>query len=362
MRVQFLRLLAVAVALISSGVSAWAAGEEVKFDTADKVDIHGTYYPSNKGKKAFTVLMLHAIGPKQSSTSDDWSKLAEELQKAGCAVLTFDFRGHGKSTTVDKDFWAFPENQRGVTGFSPTKPKDSILQTDFRPNYTPVLVNDIMAAKQYLDRRNDAGECNSGKLIILGAGEGATLGLLWAYSEYSRFKALPGFPIRFETKPEGKDLAGFIGLSMSSSLGSNRSAPVATWLKQIGVEEKVPVAFVFGSEDPSSKTLALGWLKNTLKVDTTKNEPTDRDRPNTWYLAVTTKLSGQALVSEKLPTINRLVGYVSKIAKEEKADTWERREAEKNMYIWRVGASGLEAKPEKGRLMNPVPLKAFGIN
>src|SRR5437763_16666774 len=77
--------------------------ETVKFETVDAVDLKGTYWPSTKGKKAPVAIMLHRIGGKSKEAG--WAELAEELQKAGFAVLAFDFRGHGESTSVGAAFW-----------------------------------------------------------------------------------------------------------------------------------------------------------------------------------------------------------------------------------------------------------------
>ena len=73
--------------------------ERVRFDTVDQVELHGTFYPSTKGKRASCVLLLHALG--KDSQQEGWDKLAKELQSKGYAVLAFDFRGHGKSDRVD---------------------------------------------------------------------------------------------------------------------------------------------------------------------------------------------------------------------------------------------------------------------
>src|SRR5207245_3296873 len=113
---------------------------------------------------------------------DGWDDLAHALQNKGYAVLTFDFRGHNDSTTIDPSvFWNLPINQRA---FKQTKDKDRISQTEYVNSktkyfYYPMLVNDIQAAKFFLDQQNDAGNCNSDNLIVIGAEEGAALGSLW---------------------------------------------------------------------------------------------------------------------------------------------------------------------------------------
>ena len=49
-----------------------------------------------------------------------------------------------------------------------------------------LAVNDIAAARRYLEVRNDAGDCNLSNLILVGAKEGAALGSLWIAEEWQR--------------------------------------------------------------------------------------------------------------------------------------------------------------------------------
>ena len=144
------------------------SSENIKFDSVDGVELRGSFYAASKAK-APAVLMLHRYGGSRQG----WEKLAEELQSKGFAVLTFDFRGHGESTKVTSDFWTFPANINHIRGGR--KDKKIIRQSEFRTDYLPMLVNDIVAAKHELDKRNDAGECNSSNVILIGAEEGAAL-------------------------------------------------------------------------------------------------------------------------------------------------------------------------------------------
>src|SRR5262249_36781497 len=75
-----------------------AAPEAVTLLTADQVELQAHYYPSNKGKTAPVVLLLHALD--EDSKKAEWTSLAKALQAKGYAVLRFDFRGHGDSTNI----------------------------------------------------------------------------------------------------------------------------------------------------------------------------------------------------------------------------------------------------------------------
>src|SRR5947209_2474990 len=80
--------------------------EEVQFDTADKVELHGTFYAPAK-PRAPCVILLHKIGGNRDEHG--WDQLAQVLQKE-YAVLRFDFRGHGDSTNVAPEFWRNASN------------------------------------------------------------------------------------------------------------------------------------------------------------------------------------------------------------------------------------------------------------
>src|SRR5262245_45018298 len=77
-----------------------AKTEKVRLTTADGVELQGTFYPAAKTITPIppAVLLLHAMG--EDSKSAAWVQLAVKLQKAGFAVLNFDFRGHGASTEL----------------------------------------------------------------------------------------------------------------------------------------------------------------------------------------------------------------------------------------------------------------------
>src|SRR5258708_38977568 len=100
--------------------------------------------------------------------------------------------------------------------------KKVLKYSDFKAGYLPCLVNDIVAARYDLDNRNDNGQCNMSNIIVIGAEDGAALGLFWMATEFARpavyqkknfFRIDPG-----NTTPAADDLAGAIWLSFSKSL------------------------------------------------------------------------------------------------------------------------------------------------
>src|SRR5581483_432135 len=138
------------VALSAAVASAQnqAAPEEKSFKTADGVKLRGLFYKSPKGGSAPVVLMLHAY--KANPDEAVWADTAKMLVGLGYNVLRFDFRGHGKSTDVDPaQFWVNPINKAQVA-FGPRMThatNNTIKYVDFKPNYYPMLVQDLAAAR-----------------------------------------------------------------------------------------------------------------------------------------------------------------------------------------------------------------------
>src|SRR5262245_23345617 len=138
---QIRTLVAAALCLGVAASAAAQGGQRVNFDTADGVSLEGTYYPSMQGKKATCVLLLHnfQLGKGGSRADAGWDTLAAALQKKGYAVLAFDFRGHGGSTSVSDNFWdrrAHPHNTL-LPGAKMAKPPRTIAAQGMPASYYP---------------------------------------------------------------------------------------------------------------------------------------------------------------------------------------------------------------------------------
>lgn len=354
--------------------AAPAEPDTVRFETVDQVELEGKFYPSNLGRKAPAVILLHKLGG--NSNQDNWDGVAKALQKEGCAVLRFDFRGHGRSTSVGASFWNQPYNVMGIRvkkvgGKMPT----TISQADFMPSYIPYLTNDISAARMYLERRNDSSDCNISNLVLVGAEEGATLGALWLASECRRYRLLPGglggLP-RFNNKPESKDIAGCVWVGMSETLrGIPVRRPLQDWLIRAGKTEKIPMVFVYGKKDPSGDSAALRfvrYIKPGYVRPKSNQKPKPGDTlPNTFDAgAQDTKLAGSKLLSETLKTPGFIgTTYVKgKLFGKDWGNEWEKRESEKAPFMWKFGMGrGLQfqAKNLEEKNLNPIPLAYLGF-
>jgi hypothetical protein len=332
--------LGIMLTFLTPSVRAQGKPEPVKFKTADGVTIKGKFYPG-ENNNAPTVMMLHNVN--ENSKKAKWLNLAAKLQEKGYAVLTFDFRGHGDSTSVDAEtFWKQRFNLMHVPG----GPKGlNIDNSKFHKAYYPALVNDIAAAKAFLDKKNDAKECNSSRIILIGAETGATLGALWLKSEWQRYKVrvhdITGKPLvdRFgpipdTTKPpEGSAVINCLWLSISPTLGS-RTVELYSLLYKAAKERGIPMAFVHGKDDKSGRILAKS-LENKLVVYKKKGERDDKYKfTAAWEIPDSGKLKGQELLQTK--TIQGIVDYLDEATKD-RGEDWMEREFRKSAYVWFTG-------------------------
>jgi hypothetical protein len=333
------------------------SGEEVRFETGDGMELQGSYYASEKAKKAPCVILLHKIGG--SRKEEGWDTLATELQKKGYAVFAFDFRGHGTSTHIKdvKRFWTNPYNAQYVKGNNnPAKPKETFSYKDItNAAYYPMLANDIAAAKLYLDiNRNDPGACNASSTILIGAEDGATLGALWMMSDWLLHRVTPSFggPPKVEREPEGKDVIFGVWLSMTSSIRGN-SMPTHEWIRQLGKTNKVPMAFVYGAKDSRGESFAKRAA----------NEIKDKNNKFSGEIVIKdTNLAGVKLLNSNLDTQTEILKKLDEFMEEKPGPDWDRKDAKKNSYAWvRPAGVSLPAKDPESDLLNPIPFAQLGL-
>jgi pimeloyl-ACP methyl ester carboxylesterase len=134
--------------------------------TKDGVPLACGYFPSDRGKKAVPVILLH----EWKGMAPPYSPLAEALQKVGCAVVTPDLRGHGGSRNYT--------DARGQV-------KEFDLSRLNRGDVQAILARDIEAVKGFLKTENDAEKVNLNALTIIGFGEGGILAANYAAIDWN---------------------------------------------------------------------------------------------------------------------------------------------------------------------------------
>jgi hypothetical protein len=331
----FCRVLVLGLALSFAGQ---AFGQEKKRDvsflTLDGMELKGTFYTSPRGGSP-VVLFIHKIGSKR--TDGEWDALATTLQDKGYAVLSFDLRGHGASTRIAKPelFWSVPFNQTHLSRFD--QKKKTLALTDFRTSYLPYLVNDIVAARQFLDNENDSGAINTSNIVVIGAEDGAALGFFWIVSEFRRNPIYPPsrtnlFDLQIgPTGPEtaGDDIAGAIWLSFRRQLGVRNtvSLPFQSWANSRlldPVRDQVQMWFAAGAKDKQGIEDANYMYDSILRADKKKDR-----LPLTSKIPIEgTSLRGIALTGQKgLPTGERIEQFLAKAFEMRRERVSKRRDA-----------------------------------
>ena len=338
----------VAVALASSGVTAQneakdaANVDDVSFPTVDGITLRGKFYRGPKMPKPVpVVILLHNVGGSETSNHANWIALAKELQ-SDFAVLAFDFRGHGRSTTVDPQLFLRNIADRkavpSVTLASATIDQKSINKLTY-----PLLCNDIAAAKTYLERfKNDSTECNTQNIFLVGAEQGATLGAIWANSEYYRYKCditPTGLP-RYAGTPEGKYFTGFMWLSIGQKVG-DRTMNIASLSAMPAKFNAAPFCW-FAKGDTKARDLAKIVEKTVHSVKKTEQPVT---------AAVGTddnKFVGVELLSPSLGVGPEIHKQLKALAAKVNDREWEKRDFNKTMSSWRLAPNGPPAHARSG--------------
>jgi hypothetical protein len=256
-------------------------------------------YTSPNPKRDAVVMLLHTFDIQKggSSQQEGWTALARKLSADGYHVLSFDFRGFGDSKTVTDRFWdpKYQHNTQLIQGgaIAAAKKAELIDHRKFTVAYLPYLLNDIAAAKAYLDRRNDAGQVNSGNVILIGAGEGAALGALWLKNECRRRRDTnvpPGIIPTLASQSEINDIAGAVWLSIHPTFSQKVSTSVKGAIVEAGKNHKVPMAFVYGKNDSKAASLAQQY------VQAIKGSVKGKGKLTVTYAVAGTKLSGNKLL------------------------------------------------------------------
>jgi hypothetical protein len=323
-------------------------GQAVQFTSVDGVTLHGTFYPSTRGRDAPCVLLLPALG--EDSGAAPWVSLAGELQRAGCAVLRFDYRGQGRSTSVNPGpFWAQQTNKLGVPGYKPNRLPERIAFNRFVRGYHPVLANDIAAAKAFLDRQSEKGLCNPTNLVLIGARDGATLGALWLNAEHHRYRmSRAGAGATPAASPEGRYVTAVVWLSPQALLGQ-RPVSLPGLLEAPARQSRLPITVLYGENDAAGKKVANA-CRSVLTRKKVGGVVTTTGIPGTTAL-------GSALLAESPDTVRGIAQLVAQATGGRGA---ERVPEQGNIYMWIYSRVPLTQEPARNAGDPMVRYQDFG--
>jgi alpha-beta hydrolase superfamily lysophospholipase len=282
----------------AGGKSDQPEPQAVELDTDDGVLITATYFPSAVGKNAPAVILMHGYGEKQSVfwPSQTGKDLAFALQDAGYAVLTFDFRGHGRSVQL----------ARGA------EQKGKEVRLNFKdmknPQHFEGMLHDIEAAKRFLVRKNNDAELNIARLGVVGCEMGASLALKWSFHDWQ-------FPPLFTGK-QGQDVQALVLISPSYNF---KGVQIRNELAEL--QRTLPIQIVAGKKE----TKAFGEAEKMHQAGV-KLRPTDTKSQLT---AANTKMQGGSLLNPELelePDLNRAIVKFLDATLKTNPSKWETRE------------------------------------
>ena len=133
-----------------------AAPRDVKFESADKLEIVGTFYESPKAGSP-AVLLLHQFGSNRKS----YDEYAKRLQKESFGVLAIDGRGFGESTKTT--------DGKTVTQNSEAESLDADLVKKMK--------TDVGNAFEFLSKQKNV---DAKRIGIVGASYGSSLAMIYA--------------------------------------------------------------------------------------------------------------------------------------------------------------------------------------
>jgi pimeloyl-ACP methyl ester carboxylesterase len=314
----------------------------VPIQTADYVELDGTYYRGNKGRDTPCVILVHKFGSDRTKSGLD--ELARALNNEGFAVLTFDLRGHGGSINVSPSFWGVAANKNGIMGG--TAKQTTISFAKFKPTYLPWLINDIAAARKFLEIKNDAGELNAQSIFIVGCGEGASLGMAFVASEWQRqyLVGVRALQSQGTAKVAGRDIAGGVWLSIVMR-PNNIFFPMTNWVRNLsGLRNENPMCFIFGDKDQKAKGDAFDLLRALAQGSGGRDKLHKLD---TNIELKGTDLASQALLAPAAASFGvpqSVVAYIKKVMADRKAIPWSDFDSASNpLALVNLSALGLSA-------------------
>lgn len=335
-------LFAVPAATSSWSQARAADGREVvTLTTGDGAKLSARYFPCDKGPKSPAVLILDDIGDEARPAMCD--EVARLLTKEGCAVLCFEFRGGAGSRPVEPEFWENANNRQMVKGYKADEPPEAIRFTDFKPGYLPTLVNDVAAARAYLERRNDARECNTGQIYVVGFGRGAAIGQLWIASEWSRYR-VTGVQNRIATKPEGRDIAGCVWIDPAPTLGQ-QAIPMLELMKKTMTKRSTLAGLILADGDRAKEQFAK-QCQEVLNV-----------RGKSPLVATYTVRDTSGSTGARGAVAEQTGKFIAGMRKLQELPLWDDRNFGDRRYAWVFpGSAPVSAKDEGDESFQPVPV------
>jgi pimeloyl-ACP methyl ester carboxylesterase len=293
--------MAVAVAIWSPDASGQSKKKEedprlkprpVSLKTKDGVELRAFYFPSEKGKEAITVLLVH----EWQGQASPYAKLVYALREAGCAVLVPDYRGHGGSREYT--------DRRGMK-------QRFNLATMSKRDIENIIKLDLEEAKQFLVQENNDGYLNLNALVVIGVREGCVMACHWAARDWR-------FPSVGSVK-QGQDVKALVLISPEKIVKGVTLDSALTDPNLL----RLPFLIIGGSGSPeASETERIH-----KRIEVVKKKMSRGDASGLELKMIDTSLRGAALVKESSEVVPAAVEFVTEnVTISETTNPWVERQ------------------------------------
>lgn len=242
--------------------------------TADGVAIRTMYFPSDKGKEAVPVILMH----EWQGQASPYGRLVKTLWDAGCAVVVPEFRGHGGS------------KEQEIGG----RKRDFDVSRMGKADVMSMITGDLEAVKKFLVEENNAQRLNLNALTLIGVREGAILASHWAIRDLN-------FPSVGALK-QGQDVKAMVLISPERII------------KGVGLDETIndrifvqlPFQIVVGK----SSRQASETDRFHKKLEGLKKRMARGDAKDLQYVELPTSLDGPALINDIPGVIEKVKTFI----------------------------------------------------
>jgi pimeloyl-ACP methyl ester carboxylesterase len=282
--VAFLASLFVTPALLAQENDPKLKPRTVELRTKDGLKLRAFYFPSDKGKQAKTVLLVH----EWRGQASPYVKLVLALRESGCAVLVPDYRGHGGSREQI--------NSKG-------KKEEMDAAQMSRGDIENIIRFDLEQAKSFLKVENNEENLNLNALVVVGVGEGCAMAAHWAQRDWS-FASVGRIK-------RGQDVKGLVFISPTRQA---KGVPIDSTLANRSILLQLPMMIVSGDDSPN----AADAERIAKRVETAKKK-LQRGSAATGFefKRYDTGLSGASLVKDipaVIPAITKFIETEIKIS------------------------------------------------
>ncbi len=261
--------------------------QNLELMTKDGVRLRAFYFPSELGKDAVPVIIVH----EWQGQGSPYLNLVKSLWNAGCAVIVPEYRGHGGSRSIE---------------FAGTK-KDFDIARMSKADVAKIIGADMEAVKKFLKEENNEKRLNLNALTLVGIREGAIIAAQWAVRDLN-------FPSVGQLK-QGQDVKAMVLVSPEKILKGFTLDETLTdrllW--------QLPFLVVVGRTSPQ----AAETERYVKRLETIKKRAAQGTVIGLDILTPNTSLAGPNLVNDAPGVVDKITEFVkTEVIAQSKSYPW----------------------------------------